>query len=204
MIVGQSGRATLLLLAAVAMAMAHGPAHAQRLVDIMPWFERASRASGEGLARKTRLVDVRAAKPGEVIVTVIKGEGKETQSPPAASGDRVVKNRCAATGNEQILVGSATFAQRYIGPLKLGTVADGWQTYRPRGVPMRFVGVGPNDGTFSFLAPWGERMVARPGDVIVQDRRDPKNTYRIARAAFECTYEVLRAPGKFAPGAKPL
>jgi hypothetical protein len=37
-------------------------------------------------------------------------------------------------------------------------------------------------------------MVARPGDTIVQDLNNAKDTYRIAKAAFACTYEVLREP----------
>ncbi len=52
-------------------------------------------------ARKTKPVDARPAKAGEVIVTVIRGEGNETTSRPAAKGDRVVRNRCPETGNEQ-------------------------------------------------------------------------------------------------------
>jgi hypothetical protein len=34
---------------------------------------------------------------------------------------------------------------------------------------MRFVVVADEDGTSSFTALWGETMVARPGDAIVQD-----------------------------------
>jgi hypothetical protein len=52
-----------------------------------------------------------------VIVTVIKGEGKETESPPAGPGDMVVRNRCPETGNEEILVSAAKFPQRYEGPV---------------------------------------------------------------------------------------
>ena len=37
-------------------------------------------------------------------------------------------------------------------------------------------------------------MVAQPGDLIVQDLNNPKNTYRVAKAAFACTYDVLREP----------
>jgi hypothetical protein len=59
---------------------------------------------------------------------------------------------------------------------------------------MRFVLVAEPDGELSFIAPWGERMVARPGDSIVQDPDNTKDTYRVARAAFACTYEVVRGP----------
>jgi hypothetical protein len=166
---------------------------AQGTLDVVEYFARSSDARGAGLARKSKLVDVRPAKPGEIIVTMIKGEGKETQSPPAKSGDMVVRNRCPETGNEQILVPAASFVQRYEGPVGAPD-ADGWLPYRPRGVQMRFVVVTAQDGSFSFIAPWGERMVARPGDSIVQDLNNPKDTYRIAKAAFACTYEVLREP----------
>jgi hypothetical protein len=140
-------------------------------------------ASRAILARKSKPVDVRPAKPGEVIVTMIKGEGKETQTPPAKSGDMVVRNRCPETGNEQFLVPAASFSERYEGPIGAPD-ADGWLPYRPRGVQMRSVVVTENDGSFNFVAPWGERMIARPGDAIVQDLNNPKDTYRIAKEFF--------------------
>jgi hypothetical protein len=169
--------------------------HAQEPVNVVEYFTRAQDARGTGLARKSKPVDVRPAKPDEVIVTMIKGEGKETQSPPAKSGDMVVRNRCPETGNEQFLVLGASFLQRYEGPIG-ATDADGWSRYRPRGVLMRFVAVTEQDGSFNFIAPWGEGMVARPGDLIVQDVKDPKDTYRVAKAAFACTYDVLEPPAQ--------
>jgi hypothetical protein len=167
--------------------------HAQQDVDVVTYFQQAHDTRGAGLARKTKPVDVRPAKPGEVIVTTIKGEGKETQSPPAKPGDMVVRNRCPETGNEEILVAADAFPRRYEGPIGSGT-ADGWLPYRPRGIQMRFVVVAEQDGEFSFIAPWGEKMVARPGDAIVQDPDNAKDTYRVAKAAFACTYEVVREP----------
>jgi hypothetical protein len=148
-------------------------AHAQEAVDVVEYFVRAHDARGAGLARKSKPVDVRPAKAGEVIVTMIKGEGKETQSPPAKSGDMVVRNRCLETGNEQFLVPAASFVERYEGPIGPPD-ADGWLPYRPRGVQLRFVVVTEHDGSFNFIAPWGERMIARPGDAIVQDLNNPK------------------------------
>ncbi len=111
----------------------------------------------------------------------------------AEAGDWVVRNRCPETGNEEILVSAAKFPQRYDGPVGEPD-AEGWSTYRPRGIEMRFVVVAEEDGTFSFIAPWGETMVARPGDAIVQDPANPSDTYRIAGAAFACTYEVTHSP----------
>jgi len=141
-------------------------------------------------AKKTKPVDARPARPGEVIVTVLAGEGKETQSRPAKEGDRVVRNRCEATGNEEYLVAADKFAGRYVSTGQpAGT--GGWQEYRPLGKVMRFVVLKPEQGEFAFTAPWGERMIAKPGDAIVQDPSDEKDTYRVAAAAFACTYEVL-------------
>ena len=168
---------------------------AQQPIDIQAFFQKASDLGREGLARKTKTVDAREAKPNEVVVTVIKGEGKETQSPPAEAGDMVVRNRCPESGNEEYLVSGSKFASRYDGPT--GPAGeDGWRPYRPRGADMRFVVVTEKDGEFSFTAPWGEAMVARPGDAIVQDVRDPKDTYRVQKAAFACTYEEIRRPSK--------
>jgi hypothetical protein len=169
------------------------PLQAQDTIDIASYFQKAYDAGRAGLARKTKPVDVRPAKQGEVIVTIIAEEGKETQSPPAGTGDMVVRNRCPETGNEQILVPAATFADRYEGPIAAAD-ADGWSPYKPRGAQMRYMVVPQADGPFTFIAPWGETMVARPGDSIVQDVGNPKDTYRIARAAFACTYEVIRRP----------
>jgi hypothetical protein len=163
-------------------------------VDVQALFARAETDGRVGTARKTKPVDVRAAAPGEVVVTIIAGEGKETQSPPAASGDMVVRNRCPETGNEEILVNAAKFAQRYEGPVG-ETDAQGWAPYQPKGVEMLYLTLGADEGPFSFTAPWGEAMVARPGDAIVQDPNNPKDTYRIAAAAFSCTYEILRPAG---------
>jgi hypothetical protein len=78
----------------------------------------------------------------------------------------VVRNRCPATGNEAILVAAAKFAERYDGPTGPAD-ASGWRPYLPRGVPMRYLIVDEAEGAFTFTAPWGEPMVARPGDAIV-------------------------------------
>jgi hypothetical protein len=166
---------------------------AQENVDVIAYFQRTYDTRGAGLARKTKPVDVRPAKPGEVIVTMIKGEGKETQSPPAKPDDMVVRNRCPETGNEEFLVTAGSFSRRYEGPIGSGA-GDGWLPYRPVGIQMRYVVVAEQDGEFAFVAPWGERMVSRPGDAIVQDPNNTKDTYRVAKVAFACTYEVIHEP----------
>ncbi|WP_200901957.1 hypothetical protein [Microvirga vignae] len=128
-------------------------------------------------------------------MTIIAAEGErretETQSPPAQEGDMVVRNRCPETGNEEILVTAAKFQERYEGPTGPAD-ANGYRAYRPRGVEMQYFIVRDVDGSFTFEAPWGEPMIARPGDAIVRNPNDPKDTYRIAAAAFACTYEIVR------------
>jgi len=141
-------------------------------------------------ARKTKPVDARPATPGEVVVTVVAGEGQETRSRPAEDGDWVVRNRCEATGNEEYLVAAAKFRERYRATGK-APGNDGWQEHRPVGRVVHFLVLKPEHGELVFTAPWGERMVAKPGDAIVQDPDDPADTYRVAAAAFDCTYEIL-------------
>ena len=165
----------------------------ETLMDIHALFEAAEREGRVGVTRKSQEVDARPAVPGEVVVTRIAGQGKETQSKPAVEGDMVVRNRCEPTGNEEYLVSANTFAQRYDGPLGPED-AQGWRPYRPLGPKMLYLIGRPKDGAFSFTAPWGEEMVARPGDAIVRNPADPKDTYRVAAESFACTYEILEPP----------
>jgi len=176
----------------LAFCFAIAPAAAQS-IDIAPLFAQAEQAGRVGLARKTQPVDARPAVVGEIVVTVIAGEGKETQSAPAEAGDMVVRNRCPATGNEQYLVKARNFSARYDGAPGEPD-AQGWRAFRPRGIDMRYFVVASGEGVFTFTAPWGEAMVARPGDAIVRNPADPRDTYRIAAASFACTYEIVKAP----------
>lgn len=168
-----------------------------QMTDIQTLFSVAEKTHRIGIAKKSKIVDARPAKIGEVIVTNIKNEGKETQSPPAKDGDMVVKNRCPETGNEEILVSKNKFLQRYEGPLsdKNTQLSDEWQSYKPKGIEMEYFIVSPQDGNLKFIAPWGEEMVAYPGDAIVRTPNDHKDTYRIAKAAFLCTYDII-SPAK--------
>jgi hypothetical protein len=162
---------------------------ADEIVALMAQAQKDGRLK---TARKTKLVDARPAKAGEVIVTVIAGEGKETTSKPAAAGDQVVRNRCPQTGNEQYLVAAAKFTGKYEATGKPAD-KDGWQEYRPLGSDMRVLLLDAGTPPFTFTAPWGEAMVARGGDAILQDPKDARDVYRVARASFDCTYE-LRQP----------
>jgi hypothetical protein len=183
------GRLTLILVAWTAAVSSVAQPASKTLEEVIALMAKAKAEGRVQFAHKTRPVEARPAKPGEVVVTVIKGEGKETQSKPAKAGDWVVRNRCPQTGNEQYLVSADKFPGRY---QATGAAAapDGWQEFRPVGKRMRFVVLRPADGPFSFTAPWGEAMVARPGDAMVQDPEDQKDVYRVAKASFECTYQV--------------
>jgi hypothetical protein len=160
------------------------------LDDVVTLVERALAEGHGGIARKSRAVLVRPARIGEVIVTVIAGEGKETQSHPAAAGDWVVRNRIAGTGGEEYLVDADEFEERYR-LVDQPPDAEGWRTALPRGQPVRYWVVSPEFGEFTFEAPWGETMVARTGDAIVQDYDDPRNTWRVAAGTFAETYELM-------------
>lgn len=168
--------------------MGEGPLSRAQMDEM---FGRAEREGRVGVARKSREVEARQAVPGEVVVTVIKGEGEETRSQPAVAGDMVVRNRCSETGNEEYLVRAAAFKTRYEGPF--GADAT-WRTYRPRSPVVRYLIVPADQGAFTFIAPWGTPMQARPGDAIVRDPTDPADTYRVAAASFGCTYEIIDKP----------
>jgi hypothetical protein len=158
---------------------------------VVALVERARADGRTGLARKATAVDVRPAQAGEIIVTMISGEGKETQSRPAVTGDWVVRNRIAETGGEQYLVDAGEFGHRYrLAEEPPG--ADGWRKALPLGQPVRYWVISPEQGEFTFEAPWGETMVARSGDALVQDLDSPRDVWRVAAAAFAESYEVLR------------
>ncbi|MBA4492213.1 hypothetical protein [Paracoccus sp. S1E-3] len=173
--------ATLLALPAAAMA---------EDVDMVAMFATAEQQGRTGVARKTRPVDARPAIPGEVIVTVIAGEGVETRSKPAEAGDQVVRNRCPETGNEQYLIKAARFPERYASPG--APDLDGWTSYVPRGKETGYFLIPEGEGPYSFIAPWGEPMVAKAGDAILRNPADASDVYRVAGASFACSYEITR------------
>jgi hypothetical protein len=185
-------RHPLFVASALSILLIAGAVDAQEF-DIKGFVAKASEAGRSGMAQKTKMVDAKPAQPGEIVITIIKSEGVETKSKPAEAGDMVVRNRCPETGHEQYLVKATAFAKRY-SQAQAGADANGWQPYKPLGTPMRFVILSASEGPYSFKAPWGEAMVAKPGDAIVQDPANPADTYRIAAASFACTYDVTEAP----------
>jgi hypothetical protein len=190
----QLKKAAGVLLVALLPCLAMPQSAAERKLEEMVALMAQARAKGlVGIARKTKPVDARQAHQGEIIVTAIKGEGKETQSRPAKRTDWVVRNRCPETGNEQYLVAENQFNERYR-QTSAPVSAHGWREYRPIGKEMRFFTLPSDTEPFTFVAPWGEQMVARAADAIVQDPRNEQDVYRVAAASFACSYEIVSAP----------
>lgn len=158
--------------------------------DRVAMFSAALEAGRVGLARKVATVDARPAVPGEVVVTVIAGEGVETVSPPATIGDWVVRNRVSETGYEQILVGGTQFARRYLPP-EGEPDSDGFRACRPIGDPVRYTIVPPDSEPFAIEAPWGNLQRAAAGDVLVRGKDDPLDIYVVNRRIFAATYDVV-------------
>lgn len=159
-------------------------------LDRVEVFAQAETDGRLGTARKTRAVDARPAVAGETIATVIAGDGVETISEPATEGDMVVRNRCPETGNEEILVQAEKFPSRY-GPAQTTPDSEGYAEYLPTGVESRYFELDDADGEFVMEAPWGEDMVYRPGDIVIQNPADETDVYRVYSESFACTYEVL-------------
>ena len=181
-------------LALLAIFLSPSVLHAET-VDAVAVFKQAAGEGKTGIARKTKPVDARAASAGEIIVTVIKNEGVETKSKPAEANDFVVRNRCPETGNEEYLVKAEKFPARYADAGKPAG-EDGWKEYVPKGKDMNFYILPADVKAFEFQAPWGETMIAKPGDALVQTPGDEKDTYRVAAASFACTYDIVSAPSR--------
>ncbi|WP_238795201.1 hypothetical protein [Proteus terrae] len=160
------------------------------------YFTQAQQAGITGVAIKTKPVLARAAKEGEIITTIIKGEGVETVSEPAKVGDWVVQNICPETGNEEILVRKAKFAQRYNpaekSEINLASYPSDYQPFIPQGIEMNYFIVPESTPTFAMKAPWGELQRFQSGDAVVQSTTDSHDIYRIQKVAFECTYTILK------------
>lgn len=153
------------------------------LKNMVPQF----RESGK-LYRKYKKIYARKAVNNEKIQTVT-ADGLETSN-TAKEGDFVIKNQTDA--QEMYILGSKKFNEKY---RLLREAEDGFSEYEPRG---KVIGLKltPNlltelglDAEFEFIAPWGEKMVAKKGDYIVTPQ-DYSEVYRIARKEFFETYEI--------------
>lgn len=130
-------------------------------------------------------VDVRAAIPGECIVTVT-SDGEETKN-HAGVDDVVVRNHTEA--QEQYILTQTQLKKRYA---FVHHAASGWDIYRARGEcrALRYDGE-----ETTFLAIWNAPMILKPGDWIVTPLPDKNEVYRIAQKEFKETYK-LKAESK--------
>ena len=181
------GRAVVLA-AVVALAPAWA-ALAAAAVDVHAMFEQAAREARLGLARKTIRSTSGRRRPAR---SWSPRSPARARRPGARGRSRVTggPQRCPATGNEAILVSAAKFAERYEGPMGPGCRGlAALPAARHRDAVFRFAA---GRWQLHLHGPLGRAEAARPGDAIVRSPQDPADTYRIAAAAFACTYEILR------------
>lgn len=142
------------------------------------------------LFEKFQRVWVRPVIIGEKIITNT-SDGKETEN-IAKDEDFVVQNQ--TTAEEEYIISSEKFLKRY----KKGyhTKFGGWLEYIPTGTT-KAIEFHPHllnrllddiIDPFYFEAPWGERTIAKKGDMICTT--DGIEVYRIARKEFEQTYRI--------------
>jgi len=110
-------------------------------------------------------------------VVTMTSDGKETQN-TAEPNDIIM----SGPSREQYVLKSAKFPKLYVGNMG-GPV-------HPEQSP-RNVAVYTGNVAVSFMAPWGESMVLKPGDYLVKE--DEGKYYRIAKVEYELTYNP---PGK--------
>lgn len=99
-------------------------------------------------------------------------DGRETES-VAEPGDIIM----SGPGQENYVVKAAKFPRFYQGEIGSTIIPD--QT-------PRMVAVYTGSDSVEFLAPWGENMVLKPGDYLVEDKDG--GYYRIAKMEYESTY----------------
>lgn len=139
-------------------------------------FKEAERDGRVHSYKKYGVVQVKLANVGERIVTIINGK-KETEN-VATEGSVIVVN----PGGERYIISRNKFDERY-----KGTPTKEWTTAIAKGRCRAFRYTGDS---FSFLAPWEEKMIVDSGDYIVQSKEgDYNDIYRIAQEAFKQTYK---------------
>ncbi len=140
--------------------------------------------------KKVVLVKAKKAEPGTWIITKT-SDGIETKN-QAKSGDYLVENQ--TTSMEQYLVGKDTFLKKYE---IIHCLERGWASYRSiatviayriSNVDFEFFGM---VSLLEFEAPWGETMVAKPGDYLVMPL-EKNEIYRVAQKEFDETYKSLK------------
>jgi len=112
--------------------------------------------------------------PQDTPVVTVLPDGAETRN-TAKMGDLIV----TGISGERYVVRAAKISTLYSGAVGKSLVV----APNPRRVA-RYTGA----ETITFKAPWGEEMILKSGDYVVQDGT---GHYRIAKREFELTYEMI-------------
>jgi hypothetical protein len=117
----------------------------------------------------------RPAVAGEIVVTEIDGEEETRQV--AKDGQFVI----TGPAGEEYAIDGIKFGSRY------QVTGDGVAVPTPgQSDCYAFEHVGQG---FTFIAPWGEPMIVREGDMIATTG-DDRDVYRIKRTVFDATYRL--------------
>jgi hypothetical protein len=115
-----------------------------------------------------------ALSPSEMKVVTVTSDGKETDN-TAAEKDIIM----SGPSKEKYVIKAAKFPKLYH-----GSPEAVYPDQSPRQVA-RYTG----DKTLSFKASWGEDMILKKGDYVVNNG---ENFYRIAQKEYDATYNPLK------------
>ena len=127
---------------------------------------------------KFKNIQVRPAKPGEKVQTILADGTEETMPRVAEEGDFVVKN---LAGPEQWIMKPAVLAKKYVETDKPGI-------FKPKGGPMLAAEL---QETIEFQPPmWGgDTQTIKAGGFLLMDPTNNKDIYGIGREEFFDTYK---------------
>lgn len=136
------------------------------------------------LFEKFSTADVRLAKEGEIVQTILDGEVETVNT--AKSNDVVVRG----TRGEEYVMDKDKFAKRY--DLTNKTLSESYQTVKATGTCIAYQYQGE---PMEFNASWNEKMIVKAGDWLATTDESVPEVYRIEKQAFAETYRP-QAPKK--------
>ena len=160
--------------------------------DMLKEFDLRKKAGDTKMYKKSGRFGLRAAIPGEVIITIIDGKKETTNT--AQEDDAVVRG---AKGELYIIDGIKA-SSRY---LIVRPLTEEFQEYEASGLIDAYEYTGE---PIQFTASWNEVMICEPGDYlaspiiphgqgVTMEYREPvkHEVYRIERGAFFKTYNQI-------------
>lgn len=142
-------------------------------MDVQSLFSKALEQDEVHEYKKVGNVTARPAKIGEKIDTNINGKTETTNT--AKAGDIVVTN----PGGESYIISGKKFFERY------SSTSDK-NVFKAKGRAFAFKYSGKD---FSFMAPWGEKMLCENDDYLVSLSKSDLEIYRIEKDVFHSTYK---------------